>query len=251
MERPARVALLVVSAIAVSYLLEQTRVRSEQPAAQAVVKPSVAEVDHKEAVAPVVEKDAVVVEEKDAVVVVAVSEEPTSVDVGELLVSSVVVVEVEAVVPPNTRNDEDLVREIVNEAIAQVEVEAEEETETETECFSKRFPLHPQDDDNGEKEEVEIFFFILPLDQSCFVWCGADSTELTSLVVAMKPQRNQTASATAVLTNHSSSDQDLASAARLARKANQVVHFASSLSSVEAAHPEVRLWAEKEILTRI
>lgn len=250
MERPARVALLVVSAIAVSYLLEQTRVRSEQPAAQAVVKPSVAVVDHKEAVAPVMEKDAVVVEEKDAAVVVAVSEEPTSVDVGELLVSSVVVVEVEAVVPPNTRNDEDLVREIVNEAIAQVEVEAEEETETE--CFSKRFPLHPQDDDNnGEKEEVEIFFFILPLDQSCFVWCGADSTELTSLVVAMKPQRNQTASATAVLTNHSSSDQDLASAARLARKANQVVHFASSLSSVEAAHPEVRLWAEKEILTRI
>jgi len=90
--------------------------------------------------------------------------------------------------------------------------------------------------------EVTCHFVILRLDASCVVWVGtAGEGALASMAMAIQPKRGQP-SAAAILPG--TSDEDLASAARLCKRTGLVVAFGSCIVVV-------RRFAEKTVVAAL
>jgi len=98
-------------------------------------------------------------------------------------------------------------------------------------------------------KEVLLDFAVVRLDQSCFCWCGVNTgtaPQLNSLVVAMTGGKSGPV-ATSVLGAKVSTNEDEASAMRIARRTKMVmIHFSSSFGSENTQ--EVRMFAEKTLV---
>lgn len=99
--------------------------------------------------------------------------------------------------------------------------------------------------ENGTRE-ISLNFAIVPLDSSCLVWSGVSpANAFDNLVVAMVGGK-----AGPVATSVVGGSDDHASALRLAKRTNRVVHFATGLG-MEAGNPEVRMFVEKTLVEAV
>jgi len=95
--------------------------------------------------------------------------------------------------------------------------------------------------------EVTCHFVVLRLDASCVVWVGtAGEGALASMAMAIQPKRGHP-SATAILPG--TSDEDLASAARLCKRTGLVVTFGSCI--VDLRSDVVRRLVEKTVVASL
>ena len=108
-------------------------------------------------------------------------------------------------------------------------------------CFTLKIQL--------ANEEVLVDFVVLPLDQSCFAWCGLSSplAKLNTLAIGMMLNKAKPVATSIIGEAQINAAEDEASAIRIAKRAGLVaVHFGSSLGN----DPDyvLRQFAEKEIV---